>query len=531
MRARRSVSPTILTVFLGIMTALPTFSVQAADGFPKIPADWSIEVVAKASEILFPTAIVAAPDGTIYLGQDPMDMPGPPTLPIDSVVAIKDGKVRVFAEKLWAVMGLEWADDTLYVVHAPYLSAFRDIDGDGKADQRVDLMTGLGPKLPGFSGINDHVASGVRLGIDGYLYIAVGDKGIPKGVGKDGTTIQLFGGGVIRIRPDGTGLEVVSTGERNPLSVALTATDEIFSYGNDDDSKKWPNSLTHHIIGGHYGYPYQFLNAPFRNLPITDGQLGGSGTQGICYNEDGLPLQYRGNLFFCDWGLQAVFRYVIEPIGGTFRVKSKTPFVTKGELSDFRPFSMAVSNDPRSLYLVDWAFSGWLADGPKTGRLFRLTYKGNDQPQLIPHPPSDDIATLISRFQHPGLAVRREAQFQLARKGAAAVPSLVNESRKPTNDTVKIHMLWTLDAINTPEARQAIRANLTDASSVLLVQAAKCAGNRADRVALPALVSLLKDKDPVVRREAAIALGKLGDPSATASLMSCLLYTSDAADE
>ncbi len=262
-----------------------------------------MELVTQAPEILFPTAIVAAPDGTIYLGQDPMDMPGPPTKPIDSVVAIKDGKVSVFAEGLWAVMGLEWDDGTLYVVHAPYLSAFRDTDNDGKADERVDLMTGLGPKIPAFNGINDHVASGVRMGMDGYLYISVGDKGIPHGVGKDGTEIQLFGGGVIRIRPDGTGLEVVSTGECNPLSVALSATDEVFTYGNDDDSKKWPNSLTHHIVGGHYGYPYQFLTAPWRALPIMGGELGGSGTQGVCYNEDGLPAEYQGNFFFCDWGL------------------------------------------------------------------------------------------------------------------------------------------------------------------------------------------------------------------------------------
>ena len=222
------------------------------------------------------------------------------------VLAIKDGKVTTFADKLWSVMGLEWVDGTLYVVHAPFLSAFRDTDGDGKADSRVDLITGLGPELPGFNGINDHIASGIRLGMDGFLYIAVGDKGIPRGVARDGTTIQLYGGGVIRIRPDGTGLEVVSTGERNPLSVALSATDEIFTYGNDDDSKKWPNSLTHHIVGGHYGYPYQFLTAPRRALPIMGGQVGGVGAQGICYNEDGLPAEYRGNLFFCDWGLQTV---------------------------------------------------------------------------------------------------------------------------------------------------------------------------------------------------------------------------------
>ena len=134
-------------------------------------------------------------DGTIYLGQDPMDMPGPVTTPADSVVSIKDGRITVFAESLWAVMGLEWVDDTLYVVHSPYLSAFRDTDHDGKADQRIDLVTGLGPKVPGFNGINDHIASGIRLGIDGFLYISVGDKGIPEGVGRDGTTIRLLGAG------------------------------------------------------------------------------------------------------------------------------------------------------------------------------------------------------------------------------------------------------------------------------------------------------------------------------------------------
>ena len=346
---------------------------------PKVADGWSIELVARAPEIAYPTAIVVAPDGTIYLGQDPMDMPGPPTEPIDSVVTLKGGKVATFAEKLWAVMGLEWLDGTLYVVHAPFLSAFRDTDGDGKADRRVDLITGLGPKLPGFNGINDHVASGIRLGMDGFLYLSVGDKGIPKGVGLDGSTISMSSGGVIRIRPDGTGLEVVSTGERNPLSVALTEADDVFTYGNDDDSKKWPNSLTHHIVGGHYGYPYEFLTAPFRALPIVDGQFGGAGAQGICYNEDGLPPRFRGNLFFCDWGLQTVFRVEIAKAGGTFRVVMKTPLVEKGSLSDFRPFSIAAGPDGSALYLVDWAYNGWLDDGPKTGRLYRLAYTGPDR--------------------------------------------------------------------------------------------------------------------------------------------------------
>jgi putative heme-binding domain-containing protein len=522
-------SPLVLSIVL----ALPS-AIQAADRvpLPHVAEGWKAELVVQAPAILFPTAVVAAPDGTVYLGQDPMDMPGPPTEPIDSIVAIKDGRVRVFAERLWSVMGLEWSDGTLYVVHAPYLSALRDTDGDGRADARVDLMTGLGPKLPGFNGINDHVASGVRLGIDGFLYISVGDKGIPRGVGRDGTTIRVQGGGVIRIRPDGTGLEVVSTGERNPLSVMLGASDEVFTYGNDDDSKRWPNSLTHHVVGGHYGYPYQFLTAPDRCLPVLAGQVGGSGTQGICYNEDGLPARYRGNLFVCDWGLQTVVRYAVERAGGTFRVTAKEPLVTAGSVPDFRPFALAVSADGAALYLVDWAFTGWLADGPKTGRLYRLTYDGRpetrdtrhetDRVTPAPRPSGEDLASRLAALDHPALAVRRDSQRILAAQGTKAVAPLVARLKRPEPRTGRLHALWALDAIGAPEGRGAIRAALSDPDAEVRLQAARSSGIRRDGDALAALGSLLRDPEPSVRREAAIALEKLGDPAAAPALLAAL---------
>ncbi len=493
-------------------------SVPAADPLPRVPPSWKIELVAQAPEILYPTAIAISRDGTVYLGQDPMDMPGPPTRPIDSVVALKDGKARVFADGLWSVMGLEWVGDSLIVVHAPFLSAFRDADGDGRADQRIDLMTGLGPPVPGFSGINDHVPSGVRLGLDGFLYISFGDKGIPKGVGKDGTTIRVEGGGVIRIRPDGTGLQVVSTGERNPLSVALDAFDEVFTYGNDDDSKKWPNSLTHHIVGGHYGYPYQFLSHPRLCLPILAGQIGGSGTQGVCYLEDGLPDEYRGDLFFCDWGLQEVSRYKVEKAGGTFKLKEKTLFVSKGDVSDFRPFSLGVAPHGDGFYLVDWAFSGWLAQGPKTGRLYKITYEGADRPRPS-EPPARGFG--LDDLGHPSRTVRLD--LQRARKGD-------NGDAKDLVDFVATHgpilartnALWILSEQQAPASAEAIRKALNDRDPEIRRQAAKTRGIRKDRAAVPALVKLLKDPDPAVRRESAIALGEIGDPAAVSGLYDAL---------
>ncbi|RUL85825.1 HEAT repeat domain-containing protein [Tautonia sociabilis] len=493
----------------------------AADApLPAVPEGWRVELVAEAPEILYPTAIVAAPDGTIYLGQDPMDMPGPPTEPIDSVVSLRpDGTITTFASGLWAVMGLEWIEDTLYVVHAPFLSAFRDTDGDGRADERRDLVTGLGPEKPGFSGLNDHVPSGMELGMDGFLYIAVGDKGIPRAVGTDGETIQLKGGGVIRVRPDGSDLQVVSTGERNPLSAMLTATDEIFTYGNDDDSKKWPNSLTHHIVGGHYGYPYEFLLRPERCLPIVSGQIGGSGTQGMISKGDGLPGRYLGNLFLCDWGLQTVFRVEVSPNGATFRMARREPFVTAGEVPDFRPFSIAPSADGASLYLVDWGIGNWLLSGAQTGRLYRLWYDGPDAVAAAAEPETLGIAAL----DHPNHEVRLRAQRALAGRGASAVGPLVDLLGDASRGTQgRLHAIWALDAIGSPEATAALRKALADADPIVRSQAAKRAGLRKDSGARPTLERLLDDPDPVVRREASIALGLLGDPASAPALMASL---------
>ena len=325
------------------------------------------------------------------------------------------------------------------------------------------------PALPGFNGINDHVASGIRRGMDGFLYIAVGDKGIPRGVGRDGATIQLHGGGVIRVRTDGTGLEVVSTGERNPLSVALSATDEVFTYGNDDDSKKWPNSLTHHIVGGHYGYPYQFLTSPHRALPIMAGQVGGSGAQGICYNEDGLPAEYHGNLFFCDWGLQTVSRFEIKKSGGTFAVTRRTDLVSKGDVPDFRPFSLAVADDGQGLWLVDWAYNGWLADGPRTGRLYRLRYTGSNPaaPRRPANRPRYASRRSTTRRWRSGCNRSESSRARGRRSCRCLVERL--KAREP--ETGRLHALWALDAIGGDDARRAIGSVLADPSPRVRLQA------------------------------------------------------------
>src|SRR5258706_21836 len=163
-----------------------------SQALPVVPDGFAIDLIAEAPEILWPSSNACLPDGSLCVGEDRMDMPGPTDVPLDRVIRLKwkEGggyEKTVFAERLFAVMGMAEVDGAIYVMNMPHLTRLMDKDGDGIAEERTEILSDLGPPAPGFpGGFNDHIVSGIRLGMDGYLYVAVGDKGIPGAHGTDG---------------------------------------------------------------------------------------------------------------------------------------------------------------------------------------------------------------------------------------------------------------------------------------------------------------------------------------------------------
>src|SRR4051812_49553564 len=107
----------------------------AAEPLPKAPDGFQVELVLQAPDIEAPTALCVAPNGDVYFAEDPMDMSGPPTKNLDRIWLLKGGdptKRILFADKMWAVMGLEIVGDQLYCVHAPYVTVFT-LNPDGTA--------------------------------------------------------------------------------------------------------------------------------------------------------------------------------------------------------------------------------------------------------------------------------------------------------------------------------------------------------------------------------------------------------------
>ena len=204
-------------------------------------------MVLRSPRLRHPSVVCCAPDGRVFVAEDPMDISTPKAnLKQGRILCLHpDGRITTFADGLHAVFGMQYIDGKLFVLHNPKFSVFAD-GGDAGRDERI-LIECTNPNP--WADWNDHVPANFRLAMDGYLYIAVGDKGVYGAVGRDGQRLELHGGGILRLRPDGTGLEVYCTGVRNILDVAIDAEDELFTYDNTDEHD-WMSRLTHMVDGG-----------------------------------------------------------------------------------------------------------------------------------------------------------------------------------------------------------------------------------------------------------------------------------------
>src|SRR5882762_10737267 len=77
---------------------------------PTPPPDWRMELVAQAPEVRHPSVVCVAPDGRVFVAEDPMDIS---TAHADAkegrIICVRpDGRRTVFAEKLHAVFGMQY---------------------------------------------------------------------------------------------------------------------------------------------------------------------------------------------------------------------------------------------------------------------------------------------------------------------------------------------------------------------------------------------------------------------------------------
>src|SRR5262249_31008138 len=131
-------------------------------------------------------------------------------------------------------------------------------------------------------------------------------------------------------------------------------------------------------------------------------------------------------------------------------------------VKDFRPFSLRPTADGRGFYVTDWGYSGWLAK-VKAGRLWKVTYTGDDVKPAPRGKDTDSIEQLIKSLDHPAHTERLRAQRQLTAKKWPAAKDLEKAwSNKKLSPRAKAHALWVLAETNSPKWGELAIAYLRD---------------------------------------------------------------------
>ena len=487
----------------------------------KVPPGFAATVFATPPDIRYPTCLAAAPTGEVFVGVDEngsLDAKANRGRVVRCVDKDGDGTADQF--NVFAAMdsprGLAWDAGTLYVLHPPSLSAFHDTDGDGVADRTETLVSGIGFDLKQRGA--DHTTNGIRLAIDGFLYVAVGDYGFVQAQGKDGEPLQLLGGGVVRVRTDGTGLEIISRGQRNIYDVAIDPRMNLFTRDNTNDGDGWDVRLSHVIPTGHYGYPSLFKRFSAEIIPPLADYGGGSPCGSLFLQEPGWPAGFGATLYTCEWGRGAVFTHPLAASGATFQAKQET-FVTMP-----RPTDIDVDGSGR-VYISSWRDGGFSYSRPNIGYVIRVVPTG------LQAKPFGDLtraapAALVLAIQSESSVLRLAAQRELLRRG---VDTNATQRLEAACRSAADHLEGRIAAVFTLAQGLGPRADgwlieLARSTPDLREAAVQALGNRRDPGATPSTVAqavgaLLTDANPRVRLAAVIATGRFRDLAVAPTLL------------
>ncbi|MDA0765722.1 MAG: c-type cytochrome [Verrucomicrobia bacterium] len=510
-----------------------------------VPEGFNMTLFAPWQTANYPVYVAASPEGALYVSSD-----GNGSLGRDPhrgrVLRLRDtnhdgraDQVTEFIKDIDSPRGLIWDHDRLYLLHPPHISVHFDRDHDGIAEESKILISDI---AFGFKDRPaDHTTNGLELGIDGWIYIAGGDFGFMNATGTDGRTLQHRGGGVIRFRPDGSGLELFATGTRNILGTPTSPTLDMFARDNTNDGGGWDVRL-HHFTGlEDHGYPRLYINFADEIIkPLAD-YGGGSGCGSVYISEPGFPSEWNNAPFTCDWGRGATFHHTLQPKGATFgETAAPRPFINVNRPTDADVDGMS------AVYQASWkgpATFGWA--GPDHGYIVRVAPKGF-QPEPLPDFEKLSDTQLVALLESPSHIRTLAAQRTLLRRPnnketSNAILALATDPAKPLAARVAALYAFTqadptgalpaltaagkideqllpyvlratgdLPADALQGARELIARGATSATPRARLEACVAAARLNLTEDAPAIAKLLADPEPVVVHTAYRALAQLG---------------------
>jgi len=462
-------------------------------------------------------------------------------------------KSEIFAEKFNDLLdgtaaGIMAFEGKIYFACIPNIWSLQDDDGDLKADQRKVVQDGFGVRVS-FSG---HDLNGFALGPDGRLYTTIGDRGFSFTT-KEGREYKYPNqGAILRFEPDGSNMEVVHTGLRNPKEIAFDKfgtgitvdnnSDQgdrarvVFMLEGADSGWRMGHQVLHsfHTTAGIKDRPINQWMQEKMWSPKNDAQPGHivppilnltSGPSGLAYYPgSGYSLGCKDQFLICDYrggaAASGIWNFSIKDDGAGFAVDQSGKFNWGVAATD-----LEWGYDGR-LYVSDFV-TGW--ESHDAGRIYTLAEKnpGKGVDELLN---STDFKTTSARtlgdlLAHPDMRVRLRAQMHLASRpeGLALFTGSANQQINPLE---RLHGIWGLGIMarkGNAMATNFLVQLLPKNDPRVRAQVAKMLGESTLKSA-EFLTPLLTDGDARVRTLSAISIGRIGDPTALPAVLEMIAF-------
>lgn len=416
----------------------------------------------------------------------------------------------------------------VYFTCIPDLWLLKDNNDDGVADTRTALHTGFGVRFA-FRGHDMH---GLVIGPDGRLYFSIGDRGYNVQT-KDGLLADPASGAVFRCELDGSNLEVVHTGLRNPQELAFDNYGNLFTGDNNSDSgdkARW----VYVVPGGDSGWRmyYQYLSdrGPFNRekiwhpfhadtpayiVPPVDNLS--DGPSGLTfYPGTGFGDRFKDCFFLCDFRGQSSNSGI-----RTFRVANEGAFfrIVDSEQPVWQVLATDADFGPDGkLYVSDWVH-GWT--GEEKGRIYTFFDAQHQDSKIVKDVEQllrsgfHDRTDLEQLIDHADRRVRQEAQFELVRQ--IKVDQLEATATNSEMEFGRYHAIWGLSQLarngklEKERSEKISLALLADDDEEIQYQAMSLVADaRLNALSLMVAEKLSSGNDRV-RYGAALCLGRLGE--------------------
>ena len=445
----------------------------------------------------------------------------------------------------------------VFFANIPNVWRLRDADGDGVADERRSISYGHGIRV-GFLG---HDLHGLTFGPDGRLYFSIGDRASM--IQTEGRTVGTpDSGAVFRCEPDGSNLEMVYQGLRNPQDLVFDTWGNLFTGDNNSDGgdqARW----TWLVEGGDSGWRigWQFLegrSAPnprgpwnsekmwhpqndaqpaYLTPPIKNISAGPSGVSH--YEGSGSGPEWNDTFTLCDFrgssSGSGLWKFKHKAKGAGFEIVDDQKFIWSVNATDGH------WGPDGAFWLLDW-FDGWEPVGK--GRIYRFSDPRHSQSELVRETRAHLAAGFSQRSNgelakglgHPNYRVRLGSQFELAARQDDK--SLLKAALSGKTLQARIHGLQGVGQVaraqrNTrvPGAKvdslERLIPLLADPAAEIRAVAATVLGDARYGRSYEALIRLTRDSDAHTRALATIALGKLGRRESIPAVFELLAQNAD----